>query len=59
MPKKTKIRHCDLSFARPGFGWLVISALVNGRLVSRKYAGYTKRAASCLFLEEVNAPDFE
>lgn len=55
----SKIRHCDLSFARPGFGWLVISALVKGHLVTRKYAGYTKRAAAGLFLEEVNAPDFE
>lgn len=55
----SKIRHCDLSFSRPLSGWVVISALSQGRLVTRKYAGYTKRAAARLFLEEVNAPDFE
>lgn len=54
-----KIRYSDLSFDRPVTGWLVISALVKGYYRTRKYAGYGKRAAARLFLDEVNAPGFE
>lgn len=49
-----KLRYSDISFERPPSGWLVLSALVNGYLVTRKYGGYSKREAARLFIEEAN-----
>jgi len=55
--KKERIRHKDLTFDAQPTGWLVISALVNGYFMTRKYGGYTKKQAARLFLEEANGKE--
>ena len=49
-PSIERIRHS---------GMLVVSAVVRGSLVTRRYMGYTKREAIRRFKEECRANDME
>ena len=38
------------------FGWLVISEVINGQLVTERYQGYTRKMAIVLFKAKHNLP---
>ena len=48
------IRNLDITIEKNKFGGYIISAIVGGYLVTRKFSYYTKREAARLFLNEVN-----
>ena len=50
----TKVKQKDLTVEMPPTGWIVISAVIDGYIETRKYGGYSKREACRLFREEFN-----
>lgn len=49
------LRRADLTITKNAYGAYVISALVDGYLMTRQFYFYTKREATRLFLQEANA----
>jgi hypothetical protein len=48
------ITKTQLTIEKNKFGGYIISAIIGGYLVTRKFSYYTKREAARLFLNEVN-----
>jgi hypothetical protein len=48
------LRKTDITIEKNKFGGYVISAIVSGYLVTRKFSYYTKKDSARLFLNEVN-----
>ena len=51
---REKIRHADLTIEKNREGFWVISAIVLGHYVRRRYAGWSKRTCASMFLKEMN-----
>jgi len=49
------VRESDVMYRRTHQGAWVLSAFVDGYLVSRQYMGYGKREASRMFRDEFNS----
>lgn len=48
------ITKTQLTIEKNKFGGYIISAIIGGYLVTRKFSYYTKREAARLFLNEIN-----
>lgn len=51
---KKKISYNDISVENTRCGFLLLTAIVDGYLVSRRYMDYTRKEAKRLFYCEVN-----
>lgn len=56
---REKVRHADLTIEKNREGFWVISAMVGGYHVRRRYYGWPKRVCASMFLKEVNDKGFE
>jgi hypothetical protein len=48
------LRKTNITIEKNKFGGYIISAIVSGYLVTRKFSYYTKKEAARLFLNEIN-----